>query len=701
MQPQSIYWTAIIGDNWPAIGPAEWGTLETVLRQGAGDLEVDELEGARRDFEARVRASDALQPVKDEMLAQQGNSQDMRQSITFAAALLRDYSELVHRTRNRMLDIVDQATGNIAAVRKASGAQDDPVSLRVYRIVEAARDEVVGVASGALHEIDALSPGLAESSGPQTIVGLSEAHPPEGVDTAGVDPAVRSGTDGPGPYESPGQVHDNPDAITDSATVPLGIGPSVGHVAADAAQVVNTTSWSDSDSASDLPGPQGVGSDADLSPWLAGPPSTRWPRGVVPPGFGSIPANSAGQAQTDASIHGAASNVIGALTGNDAPVHGAGSAVSGVPVGNDTSPHGLGSAMSGGPVVDSASIDSTGLVESPALSEDDVPSGSGAAGVATPTAPLGAPDAAAAAGLPAWPMVFAPQESSPSPGVPPFARSGASVSGDIGNSGSDMSVETREAAAKRLREGDLGVSGEVGGMSAEGPSGIGYSAHSPGNDVGSLSAPGGSTYSGDAGRRVEPGGNAARGADTFRTAVGGAMAAATTPAFEIGGERVDGDLVLACTILGGMLSAVESSWSGVGFAVAVVRQQDGVSAIVTSNEGRGWLPAGLYLPRAARVLGQWAAVDYSRWEGISDPARVLAEFAVLQAGRSGARLSALASSQRIDPGLRMQLGEVSMQGAVAPSAAMPLAAAGPACSTGWAWWRRRDCSNGSTGCPPS
>jgi hypothetical protein len=119
---------------------------------------------------------------------------------------------------------------------------------------------------------------------------------------------------------------------------------------------------------------------------------------------------------------------------------------------------------------------------------------------------------------------------------------------------------------------------------------------------------------------------------------------------------------------------VGSSVVGVGWAVSVMRHPSGISAFMTSNEGRGWLPAGLFLPREVSIPWVWEVAEGAGWEGVADPARVLAEFALAWGRKSGANLTALASSGRIDVNMRRQLGDVPSAGEVGASSAMDLSA---------------------------
>ncbi|WP_338760416.1 type VII secretion target [Nocardia vulneris] len=135
------------------------------------------------------------------------------------------------------------------------------------------------------------------------------------------------------------------------------------------------------------------------------------------------------------------------------------------------------------------------------------------------------------------------------------------------------------------------------------------------------------------------------------------------------------DLILARTLLGGLLAATETSAVGVSWAVSVMRGPAGANVFVTSNEGRGWLPAGLFLPREVSTPWVWddlLGAEGSPWEGVSDPARVLVEFALVWGPRDDAVLSALASSGPIAAQLRTELGDVATAAAVGPATGVDL-----------------------------
>ncbi|WP_280442701.1 type VII secretion target [Nocardia brasiliensis] len=165
----------------------------------------------------------------------------------------------------------------------------------------------------------------------------------------------------------------------------------------------------------------------------------------------------------------------------------------------------------------------------------------------------------------------------------------------------------------------------------------------------------------------------------FAAAVAQARDKDAEPSYILGNET-NGDLTVARTLLQSVLAAVDAE-VGMAFAVSVMRGPEGVGIFITSNEGRGWLPAGLYLPREVSTPWLWdemlGAASGSPWEGVADPARVLVEFGVAWGPKANAKLSALVSSGPIDPGLRAQLPEVAVAGMVGPADVADLRTSSP------------------------
>ena len=206
-----------------------------------------------------------------------------------------------------------------------------------------------------------------------------------------------------------------------------------------------------------------------------------------------------------------------------------------------------------------------------------------------------------------------------------------------------------------ISAGPLGSGPGVGPM---------YTGSADDRGSGSGQPPTGATATGDATPMPLPVGT------PFASAVAAAKDKEAEPAYVVG-NTVNDDLVLARTLLSSVLAAVDSP-VGMAWAVAVMRGPGGAGVFITSNEGRGWLPARLYLPREVSTPWLWDEVlgpdaSTSSWESVSDPARVLVEFGLAWGPKANASLSALVSSGPIDPGLRAQLNNVAMEGLVGPT----------------------------------
>ncbi|WP_236566735.1 type VII secretion target [Nocardia sp. CY41] len=140
------------------------------------------------------------------------------------------------------------------------------------------------------------------------------------------------------------------------------------------------------------------------------------------------------------------------------------------------------------------------------------------------------------------------------------------------------------------------------------------------------------------------------------------------------GVQVDEDLALARTLLAGTLAAVNESARGLEWAVAVMRTPVGPLILLTSTEGRGWLPSGLFLPSEVTLPWKWdTALDNAArrataaLESTADPARMLAQFGSVGRLRS-ARITAMVSSAAISDDLLATLGhDVAVEGGVLPA----------------------------------
>ncbi|WP_280359447.1 hypothetical protein [Nocardia otitidiscaviarum] len=142
-------------------------------------------------------------------------------------------------------------------------------------------------------------------------------------------------------------------------------------------------------------------------------------------------------------------------------------------------------------------------------------------------------------------------------------------------------------------------------------------------------------------------------------------------------------MAAARRLLASILDAVGSTAPTVAWSVAALRSPVGMALFLTTNEGRGWLPPGLYLPRNLSTpwrRGDAVGVresDWAAWEQYTDPARILVEFARIFGPRANASLTALVSSDHIDPQLLADNPETAVGERVEPANAMNLRSPGP------------------------
>ncbi|MBF6175654.1 hypothetical protein [Nocardia blacklockiae] len=651
-EQHSPYWGAIVQNNWPVISPADWHALETKVRDGAAAIDPQEAERARRAFDDRVRASRGLDPIKEDMLAQRGTPQAFVDALVAAADTYGRMSDLVYRTRNKILDIVDEATraigGKQAEDTDGDGDNSDEERRRVGGIIANARRAVEERVAASLQEIG--PGGLPELSAIADVLGLPGPW-----------------AQGPGHHAPPGHWdprhphgHGGP-----HAGPPGGPGPGMGP-------------W---------PGGFPPGMPGFPTPIGWGPEGPEWPDGLRPelPDF-SDPADLPTEDRTDTPDTLPSASPVGGGPGPVSATPAPGYAPAGAAP--------VGSAPVAGPAqVGTDRIDAPG-----SAGEDQGVAAPGRAGTHDPT---GADDAATIG------------SRSDNAATQEFSHSGTGSS-DAANAGVPFGAPMGVVPAQATTPGSVSQSGTstARGVSAAGTVGAapdraravsapevkappptdskpGAAAKVIAGSGPPPSTPGGPTTPNTPGKLPparplapdKPGdkppadtGAAASGAEheTLRDAVGTAMIAAAGPAFVVG-ERVNGDLVLARSLLSSLLAATGSTAVGVAWSVSVMRHSGGVSAFVTSNEGRGWLPAGVFLPRELSTPWMWSVSEQAPWEGIADPARIMAEFAAAWGVKSGAVLTALVSSAALDAALLRQLGDVAAEGEVEAAATMNFA----------------------------
>ncbi|WP_280458660.1 hypothetical protein [Nocardia carnea] len=626
-EQQSPYWDRIVGDDWPEIPPAAWNALETSARDGAAALNTGNAGAAARGFDDSVRSAESLEPVRDAMAAMRHKPQAFADALYAAADTFGDFAELTRRTRNQILDVVAAATDRIQ--RETHGdnnddgetgdqAEADTDAATTERIVTQARADVVDIVDAALAAV-----------GPQGLPSLddiAEALGQPGPWKTGVPPA-------PPQRDSPPVNPDGPPGPSgpetgDAPVLPVvtPVLPAPGHN-----EIPDFPPAGDLSPVSDTPG----GTDPAETPGRVAEVSPTGPQrpviaAVPPAGPVTPPAVYAGD--TDPGVGGPARPV--AYSGDSEPGRQGPSSSSASGDGADEeSRTGRDGDDTGETPADAAgsSVEDAGPVIGRSTPTRTEPGNSESPTAPTPILPqLIGPGGGAGGSAATAPAAQASRASGPpaeAPRVFPAAAAKAPVAPGAGSSGISAPATGKPAAP--AREGTPAT---------------------PGRDA-------------------EKGKD---GADLVKDAVGAMIAASAAPTFVLG-ERVDGDLALARTLLGGIRAAVDSWLVGVDWAVSVMRHQSGVSAFVTSNEGRGWLPTHLYLPREVSTPWLWSVAENSGWEGVADPARILAEFALAWGQKSGAKLSALVSSQPFDPELRRQLGDTATAGSVPASTQMDLA----------------------------
>lgn len=643
----SPHWDRIVGENWPQIPPAAWHGLATAAREGAAALDLTDIEQARRAFEETVQRSAGLAQIRTALVALEQNPRAFAAALTAAADTFGTFGEVIRRTRNQILDVVDDAGHRIEQATHGDsdddGEEDDEVEAEADRqateaILDEARGEVADIVAAALNSL-----------GPQGLPRLddiAEALGQPGPWRSGSMPGVAPRSPGAG-HPGGEKHHWEPG----SGFEPGRWWPGAGSlIPADSrfGQILI-------DLLDDLLHPE-------LAPESPAPAQLPQPVDVQPPtGTGAEPAP-----------------VSAAPVADPGPGPGAGDAGAGaaVPPGQrPPAPAPAGDTTVGGdPDTDETTM--ADPAESP-VAEPGSDAERRAASTAESSDPVGAAEPArtglpdAGESGPAAAVAMSSMVLPPVVAAAPAATTGPTVSASgtatgSASGGSASGGAAAGASATSSVQAGRGAAAPVDAQRAPGATGkVLAQAAAPAVAAAAGRGPG-TLPTGEPGAEKRPGAG-----ELVEGAVGAAMIAAAAPSFVVG-ERVDGDLALARTLLGGIRAAVDAWVVGVDWAVAVLRHPGGVSAFVTSNEGRGWLPARLYLPSELSLPWLWAVAEESGWEGIADPARILVEFALAWGAKSGAKLSALASSQPIDPLLGHRLGNVGLAGSVGPSDTMDL-----------------------------
>ncbi|MFQ6226957.1 type VII secretion target [Nocardia sp. NPDC002869] len=159
-------------------------------------------------------------------------------------------------------------------------------------------------------------------------------------------------------------------------------------------------------------------------------------------------------------------------------------------------------------------------------------------------------------------------------------------------------------------------------------------------------------------------------AGTAMVGFGGRDGRRETPWSRASNTSDDTDLDLARKQLSTIINSAPDI-PGLDWAVAVMRAGDLVQTFVTSNQGRGWLPAGAQFPStiatpwAPKIANTLDGVE-TAWEGAADPARILVGFGSVWGARHNSRMTALVTTGTVDVSLRGAVPDAAAEGAITP-----------------------------------
>ncbi|MDO3042037.1 hypothetical protein [Mycobacteroides abscessus] len=236
-----------------------------------------------------------------------------------------------------------------------------------------------------------------------------------------------------------------------------------------------------------------------------------------------------------------------------------------------------------------------------------------------------------------------PASSVPPPAAPVASGTPAAAPGTAGAAGplSGVAAAPPPAAAPAPATGGSAVGG-----AAPNPSGL-----APvGSDMGRHAAGAAPVVSGSGGPASAAGTSAPSIAGTAGTAAMGAglLGAAQGTAGKRAGDAPRDPLLADAVQLVFRLMHASRYYPALDWCVAVFRSEGVTETVVTSNEGAGYIPVGVFLPRSARHLFSDPLVggDFQdQWFGYTDPVATMMAYAELRRGEDGALpVHALAAS---------------------------------------------------------
>lgn len=318
---------------------------------------------------------------------------------------------------------------------------------------------------------------------------------------------------------------------------------------------------------------------------------------------------------------------------------GIGSGGSGLGSGMGSGGSGLGSGMGSNPL----SSMMGGLGQNPASSMTNGLSGATNPASGASNASNFNPASAFAKGLSGSGSSIAPMTNSAVP--PPVAASAANPSVAGPQALSAVTPASSAPAAAGMHTPSVAAGGTGGGSPMMLPStGMGApaaGATASATPVGSSST----SAAGGAGAAVAAGGAAGNAGPTLVPAGVVSAAASAQP-----GRMLSPDALAAAALAWQLQHACRSVGFPMDWAVGVFRSEHGSETVVMSAEGSGYVPAGVYVPRNARLLVADPLVDKAfrdEWFGWPDPAQVMVEYARRRSG-SGWELVAAATNGPVE-----------------------------------------------------
>nr|VTP02305.1 hypothetical protein BIN_B_04459 [Mycobacterium riyadhense] len=285
---------------------------------------------------------------------------------------------------------------------------------------------------------------------------------------------------------------------------------------------------------------------------------------------------------------------------------------------------------------------------------------SGAGGVSSAAPAVGQPSAAFAQGLAAGSGA-----GTSVPPLPPTTGTGTPASG-LGPGAPAAGLSSAAAAAPSAGIGSAGAHvSPVGAGSAGGVAPPAMMLPSPGMGAPAAPVSAGGAQLGSPGAMTAPAGGAGPTIGSAGNAPAGAAGggAALVPAGVVGAGgatngargRTDSPELAAAKALARQLrrDSDAAGYAVIEWAVGVFRSESDATTetVFMSNEGFGYIPQGVFVPRSARLLAldRLADSDFrEKWFSWRDPGRVLVEYAALRS-QYGARLVAAAVTNRSEP----------------------------------------------------